>query len=178
MLGLLILQFGMFVTLVLQCHGLFVTYKMLEMKRNQMLCMHLSAKKSYLMRKRKHAQLRRLRRNHKSVSVVVKGRTDQWWQNMIGGNLPDSFWKKNFRMSKDLFHELAAELVPYIAPIPSTPNYRLLDTEKSLEQLRQDELIRISFIYQGKCTTNSFVLLGLVTVKIYVAKLHSTFIIQ
>ena len=60
MLGLLILQFGMFVTLVLQCHGLFVTYKLLEMKRNQMLCMHLSAKKSYLMRKRKHAQLRRL----------------------------------------------------------------------------------------------------------------------
>ena len=117
-------------------------------------------------------------RNHKSVSVVVKGRTDQWWRNMIGGNLPDSFWKKNFRMSKDLFHELAAELVPYIAPIHSSPNYRLLDTEKSLEQLRQDELIRISFIYQGKCTTNSFVLLGLVTVKIYVAKLHSTFIIQ
>ena len=44
MLGLLILQFGMFVTLVLQCHGLFVTYKLLEMKRNQMHCMHLSAK--------------------------------------------------------------------------------------------------------------------------------------
>ena len=87
MLGLLILQFGMFVTLVLQCHGLFVTYKLLEMKRNQMLCMHLSAKKSYLMRKRKHAQLRRLRRKHKSVWVVVNRRTDQWWRNMISGNL-------------------------------------------------------------------------------------------
>ena len=140
MLGLLILQFGMFVTLVLQCHGLFVTYKLLEMKRNQMLCMHLSAKKSYLMKKRKHAQLRRLRRKHKSVWVVVNGRTDQWWRNMIGGNLPGSFWKKNFRMSKDLFHELAAELVSYIAPNPSSPNYRLLDTEKSLEQLRQDRI--------------------------------------
>ena len=137
MLGLLILQFGMFVTLVLQCHGLFVTYKLLERKRNQMLCMYLSGKKSYLMRKSKHAQLRRLRRKHKSVWVVVNGRTDQWWRNMIGGNLPGSFWKKNFRMSKDLFHELAAELVSYIAPKSSSPNYRLLDTEKSLEQLRQ-----------------------------------------
>ena len=175
MLGLLILQFVMFVTLVLQCHGLFFTYKLLEMKRNQMLCMHLSAKKNYLKRKRKHAQLRRLRRKHKSVWVVVNERTDQWWRNMIGGNLPGSFWKKNFRMSKYLFHELAAEHVHYTAPNPSSPNYRLLDTEKSLEQLRQD---RIDTDHQGKCTTNSFVLLGLVTVKIYVAKLHSTFIIQ
>ena len=47
---------------------------------------------------------------------------------MIGGNLPGSFWKKNFGMSKDLFHELAAELVPYIAPNPSSPNYHLLIT--------------------------------------------------
>ena len=76
---------------------------------------------------------------------------------MIGGNLPGSFWKKNFRMSKDFFHELAAELVPYIAPNPSSPNYRLLDTEKYW---------------------SNFVLLGLVTVKIYVAKLYSTIIIQ
>ena len=103
MLDLLIYNFGMFVTLVLQCHGLFVTSKLLEMKRNQMLCMHLSAKKNYLMRKRKHAQLRRLRRKHKSLWVVVNGRTDQWWRNMIGGNLPGSFWKKNFRMSKIYF---------------------------------------------------------------------------
>ena len=84
----------MFVTLVLQCHGLFVTYKLLEMKRNQMLCMHLSAKKSYLMRKRKHAQLRRLDVNTNQYGVVVNGRTDQRWRNMIGGNLPGSFWKK------------------------------------------------------------------------------------
>ena len=83
------------------------------MKRNQMLCMHLSAKKSYLMRKRKHAQLRRLPRKHKSVWEVVNGRTDQWWRNLIDVNLPGNFWKKNVRMSKDLFHELAAELVPF-----------------------------------------------------------------
>ena len=157
MLGLLILQFGIFVTLVLQCHELFVTYKLLEMKRNQMLCMHLSAKKSYLMRKRKHAQLRRLRRKHKSVWVVVNGRTDQWWQIMIGGNLQGSFWKKNFRMSKDLFHELSAELIPYIAPNPSSP---------------------IIVYWTLKNHWSNFVLLGLVTVKIYVDELHSTFIIQ
>ena len=70
----------------------------------------------------------------------MNGRTDQWLRNMIGGNLPGSFWKKYFRMSKDLFHELAAKLVPYIAPNPSSPNYHLLDTEKSLEQLRQNRI--------------------------------------
>ena len=130
MLGLLILQFGMFVTLVLQCHGLFVTYKVLEMKINQMLCMHLSAKKTYRMRKRKHAQLRTLRRKHKISMGRVNWRTDQWWRNMIGGNVPDSFWRKNFRMSKDPFHEFTAELVPYVAPKHVSPNYRLPDTEK------------------------------------------------
>ena len=40
--------------------------------------------------------------------------------------------EENFRMSKDSFHELAAELVPYVAPKPASPNYRLLDTEKKL----------------------------------------------
>ena len=40
--------------------------------------------------------------------------------------------EENFRMSKDSVHELAAELVPYVAPKPASPNYRLLDTEKKL----------------------------------------------
>ena len=75
MLGLLILQFGMFVTLVLQCHGLFVTYKLLEMKLDVLYA--FKCKKSCLMRKKKHAQLRRLRRKHKSVWVMVNGRTDR-----------------------------------------------------------------------------------------------------
>ena len=70
----------------------------------------------------------------------MRKRKDVWWRNMIVGNVPDSFWKKKFRMSKDSFHELAAELVPYIAPKPASPNYRLLDIEKSLEQLRQDRI--------------------------------------
>ena len=57
--------------------------------------------------------------------IPLNPQCDRW-------DVPYSFWKKNFRLSKDSFHELAAELVPYVAPKPASPNYRLLDTEKQL----------------------------------------------
>lgn len=38
---------------------------------------------------------------------VINGRTDQWWQNIIGEDFPDWCWKKNYRMSKECFDELA-----------------------------------------------------------------------
>ena len=63
---------------------------------------------------------------------MVNGRTDQWWQNMLGADVPDSSWKKNFRMGRQAFLNLAAELEPFIAPKTNTPNHRFLSTEKKL----------------------------------------------
>ena len=95
------------------------------------LASFLSSRQSKLQRKRKHALARQLRRKARSV-WFQKGRTDQWWQNMLGENATDSNWKKNFRMTRDCFYEIAALLDPFIAPKHGSPNHRLLSTEKKL----------------------------------------------
>ncbi len=51
---------------------------------------------------------------------------------MLGTETPEAFWKKNFRMSRQSFLSLADKLEPYIAPKPSSPNYRSLNTQKKL----------------------------------------------
>jgi len=68
-----------------------------------------SARKTYLQRKRRNLQARRVCRNRRSV-WVINGRMDQWWQNMIGEDVPDWCWKKTFRMSKECFTEIATEI--------------------------------------------------------------------
>ncbi|XP_065650701.1 uncharacterized protein LOC136078816 [Hydra vulgaris] len=75
-----------------------------------------------------------LRRNSKKPrSCWYKiGRSDKWWKNMISGISPESYWFKNFRLSKSAFMNLAEQLKPFIAPNPKSPNYRALSTEKKL----------------------------------------------
>ena len=63
---------------------------------------------------------------------MINGRTDQWWQNIIGEDFPDWCWKKNYRTSKECFDELADELCPFLAPNLDSPNRRALSTEKRL----------------------------------------------
>ena len=72
--------FGLLAALTFQLFGIVTAYKMMEMKRN----LSLAARKTYLQRKRRNLRVRRKRR-----SVWVIGRTDQWWQNMIGDDVPD-----------------------------------------------------------------------------------------
>ena len=125
------IQFFPLISLILQLHGLVITYKILEMKRNLMLCALFSAKKSKLQRKMKHIQARRILRRPRST-WVANGRTDQWWQNMLGADVPEYCWKKNFRMSRISFMALADELRPAIGPRNGCPNYQALTTEKKL----------------------------------------------
>lgn len=108
-----------------------LAYKMLEHKRNLSLGAYISSRKSYIHKKIRHLQARRARRKARSI-WVENGRTDQWWQNMIGEDVTERCWRKNFRMSKECFYELADELRPFIAPHPNSPNYRALSTEKRL----------------------------------------------
>ena len=51
---------------------------------------------------------------------------------MIGEDVPEWCWKKNFRMSKECFLKLADELRPFLAPKPDSPSCRALSTEKHL----------------------------------------------
>ena len=51
--ALLLLQFGLLVALKFQLFGMVTAYKMIELKRHLSLAAYLSARKTYLQRKRK-----------------------------------------------------------------------------------------------------------------------------
>ena len=102
MLSIHVLQFSALLALNFQFQGLKMTYKMFAHRNNMILASFLSSRQNKLQMKRKHALARQLRRKARSV-WFQKGRTDLWWQNMLGENATDSNWKKNFRMTRDCF---------------------------------------------------------------------------
>ena len=82
---------------------------------------------------KKRIWLERCKKRRKERSCwVAGGRTDHWWKKMIWENIPDHCWRRNFRMSKEAFKNLATKIDHVIAPDNSTPNYRYLTTEKKL----------------------------------------------
>ena len=129
--ALLRAQFGLLAALNFQLFGTITAYKMIEINRNLSLVAYISARKKYLQRKKRNIQALQLRRKRRSVWVINR-LTDQWWQNVIGEDVPDWCWRKNFRMSKECFLELADELRPFLAPNADSPNRRALSTEKRL----------------------------------------------
>ena len=62
----------------------------------------------------------------------MNGRTDDWWIKMLTEDIPDTIWKKNFRMNKITFFELIEILRPMISPNANSPNYRSLSTKKKI----------------------------------------------
>ena len=93
--ALFLSQFGLLAALNFQLFGMVTAYKMMELKRNLSLAAYLSARKTYLQRKRRNLQARRVRRKRRSV-WVINGRTEQRWQNMIGQDVPDWCQRKSF----------------------------------------------------------------------------------
>ena len=93
--ALFLSQFGLLVAFNFKLFGMVTAYKMMKLKRNLFLAAYLSARKTYLQRKRRNLQARRVRRKPRSV-WVINGRTDQRWQNMIGEDVPDWCWRKSF----------------------------------------------------------------------------------
>lgn len=108
-----------------------MAYNMAVRHRNLAFAVYISSRRKSRIRKLRLLRARQIRRKKRSVWVVT-GRTDQWWQNMIGENVPEWTWRKNFRMTRNSFNELADKLRPFIAPDPNTPNHRFLSTEKKL----------------------------------------------
>lgn len=117
-----------FTAMILQLYGVISLWKMHLRRQEDTICSLLLRKKSYWLRKLKRSRQRYLRR--KKCSCWTKpGRTAPWWENILNGVSPEESWKKNFRMSRKDFMELATELRPYISPRPGSPNYRCLTTE-------------------------------------------------
>lgn len=98
---LVFFQFVVLVTLILQCNAMIVAYKHLQKKRTLLLCAYFCSKKNKWATKTKHFKSHRLRRKPRTI-WVAGGRTDQWWRNLVSGNLPSDTWNKNFRI-KNLF---------------------------------------------------------------------------
>ena len=128
---LVFFQFGVLVTLILQCNAMMIAYKLLQKRRTLLLCSYLCSKKNKWTTRKKHRKLSRLCRSPRTI-WVANGRTDQWWRNLVSENLPLGTWKKNFRMSKECFYNLVAQLDEVIRPKPNSPNYRALTTDKKL----------------------------------------------
>ena len=91
----------------------------------------LNSKQWYALRKLK--LLKRQRFERKSRSIWVKpGRTNLWWENVRNGVAHVDVWKKNFRLTRDLFYELLNKLEPHIRIKGAIPNTRALDAENKL----------------------------------------------
>ena len=58
--ALLLSQFGLLAALNFQLFGMVTAYKMMELKQNLSLAAYLSARKTYLQRKRRYLQARRV----------------------------------------------------------------------------------------------------------------------
>ena len=55
---------------------------------------------------------------------------------LINGLSPEYEWKRNFRMSREMFIELCQKLRPHISP-GTTPNYRFLTLEGKVSQFKE-----------------------------------------
>ena len=102
-----------------------------ENYHKQLVINYVLQKRNYHLKKQKLKFLRKVTKQPRSC-WFKPGRTGKWWENMINGVCPNSFWVKNFRMSRESFMNLVEELELFIAPDPRTPNYRALTAEKKL----------------------------------------------
>ena len=125
MLGL---QVKILIAVLFQFYGvIFLLLLFRKFKYDQLLA-YYALKRSVARRRARYIKMRRLARKKRS-KWVESGRSDAWWQNMVNGLSADHEWKRNFRMSKEMFGELCEKLRPYISP-KETPNFRFLSVEK------------------------------------------------
>ena len=52
--------------------------------------------------------------NITNICWVEKSKTNEWWENFINNEVPESDWKGNFRVSRKSLYELCSELHPYL----------------------------------------------------------------
>ena len=62
----------------------------------------------------------------------MPGRSEQWWRNLLEGILPDTVWRKNFRVDRDIFTKIANDLRLYLRPRRGPRGKNVLSVEKQL----------------------------------------------
>ena len=127
MLGL---QVKILIAVLLQFYGIIFVLLLFRKYSYDQLLAYYASKRSVARRRARYIKMRKLAKKKRS-KWVQSGRTDAWWQNMLNGLSADHEWKRNFRMSKEMFGELCEKLRSYISP-KDTPNYRFLSVEKKV----------------------------------------------
>ena len=123
-------QVGLLFAMNFQLFGIIMLYNMAVRQWNLAFAAYISSRRKSRIRNLRLVRACQVRRKKTSV-WVVDGKTDEWWQKIIGKNVPEWTWRKNFLMSQNSFNELFDKLRLFVAPDPNTPNHRLLNTEKS-----------------------------------------------
>ena len=100
-------------SLILQLHGIIILWKINEKKLQDLAtAMNLRKYNIYLQKLRRIKQRQLF---HKKKSCWnTPGRTEEWWLKTINGESPPGRWKKNFRMTRDLFMSVLDELWPFL----------------------------------------------------------------
>lgn len=120
-----------FTSISLQLQNLLLVYITRRKALDNLLLKISLKKKNYFLNKVIERQIQRLNRRPRSIWFKPGG-SDIFWQNLINGTFSAEKWKKNFRLTKEKFYELADLLRPYISPRGQSPNYRSLDADKKL----------------------------------------------
>lgn len=92
--GNLIMQSSTALALTLQLYGLVFLWKIHEMLASNFAMATLATHRSNRLKKFRKAKLRRLLQKRRSC-WYIPGRTDQWWENFLNGELLREAWKKN-----------------------------------------------------------------------------------
>ena len=113
-----------------QCLGLLFCTLLIERSHQRQLTLKAALEYNAALAKLRHVRRRVVCRRGRPWRFP--GRTDQWWQNLFNGVLPEAEWKKNFRMDRQSFMDLADELRPYLQPSRSPRGLDVLSVQKQL----------------------------------------------
>ena len=114
-----------------QCCGFLLSYLLIEKRRQQRMALQAANQYNAAVARLRHIRRRAVRR--RGSLWRNPGRTEQWWQSLYSGILPESEWKKNLRMDRHVFMAIADELRPYLQPRGRNPRgLDVLSVEKQL----------------------------------------------
>ena len=114
--------------IILHLYGFFYFVVLHQQRQRQILKQLLSRNNNLYKKQKRLRALRKLRRQKRSY--WAQKRSGVWWRNMLDGVLPETEWKKNFRMSRAEVLELASQIEEKIAPDPRSPNWRMVGARK------------------------------------------------
>ena len=115
---------------VFQCYGLLLSMLIAQRHRQGRLTFQAANQYSIALARLRYQQRRIVCRRGRVWRKP--GRTEQWWKNLLDGILPNTEWRKNLRMDREVFMKIASDLRPYLQPRRSPRGKDVLSVEKQL----------------------------------------------